>query len=376
MTTLPDPTPPERVSAFIGHRRVARGSWAEVAGILGQLDVSGDQVIVLDDDSGALLDVPTTRHPPADAAAPAAQPPLSPPTAGRPRLGVVAREVTLLPRHWQWLGVQPSGASAALRRLVDDARKTHAGRDRRRGAKERTYRFMQAVCGNLPGFEQAARLLFAHDRSAFAAQIHAWPTDVREHATMLADEAFDESHGAVAAAPAPALLDVVSGAVHLVVGPLGAGKSTYAAELAERLGGVVFSIDAWMKDLYGPDVQADTALAWVRPRVRRCEARIWITALALARRGVPAVLDVAGLTAADRQRFREWARDADVPMPCHYLDASRELRRARVAQRNAHGGPTFVFVVTPAMFDHMDGLFEPPAPAELGDMHVVSSPRP
>ena len=64
MTTLPDPTPPERVSAFIGHRRVARGSWAEVAGILGQLDVSGDQVIVLDDDSGALLAVPTPRHRP------------------------------------------------------------------------------------------------------------------------------------------------------------------------------------------------------------------------------------------------------------------------------------------------------------------------
>ena len=86
---------------------------------------------------------------------------------GRPRLGVVGREVTLLPRHWEWLGAQPGGASAALRRLVDTARTANAGRDRRRRAQEYAYRFLVSMLGNAPDFEEATRALFAGDHDRF-----------------------------------------------------------------------------------------------------------------------------------------------------------------------------------------------------------------
>jgi hypothetical protein len=109
---------------------------------------------------------------------------------GRPRLGVVAREITLLPRHWQWLNGQPGGASVALRRLVDAARHTNVGRDRVRRSQEVAYRFMTALAGNQPGFEEAIRALFAADRDRFDEQIAAWPVDVRNHARKLAAGAF------------------------------------------------------------------------------------------------------------------------------------------------------------------------------------------
>jgi len=105
---------------------------------------------------------------------------------GRPKLGVVAREVTLLPRHWEWLATQPGGASVALRKLVEEARRTHAGSDKRRNAQEAAYHFMAAIAGNLPGFEEATRALFANDQEGFRGRLVAWPDDVREHAIKLA----------------------------------------------------------------------------------------------------------------------------------------------------------------------------------------------
>ncbi|MFT4195245.1 DUF2239 family protein, partial [Ottowia sp.] len=115
------------------------------------------------------------------------------PAPGRPRLGVVAREVTLLPRHWEWLAAQPGGASAALRRLVDQARKSNEKADSRRQASERSYRFMSAIAGHQSCFEEAARALFAADASAFAAHTARWPKDVRTHLSELAKGAFDVS---------------------------------------------------------------------------------------------------------------------------------------------------------------------------------------
>jgi hypothetical protein len=98
----------------------------------------------------------------------------------------VAREVTLLPRHWDWLNSQPGGASIALRKLVEEARKTSGDRDRIRAAQEAAYRFMSAVGGNLPGFEEATRALFAYDRRQFAHLIAGWPEDVRDYLVALA----------------------------------------------------------------------------------------------------------------------------------------------------------------------------------------------
>lgn len=121
-----------------------------------------------------------------------AQPPRGP---GRPRLGVVAREVTLLPRHWEWLNSQPGGASVALRKLVEEASRANAEKDRVRKAREASYRFMTALAGNFPGFEEALRALFAGNGRRFEQETEAWPVDVRDHARRLAAPGLSGSSG-------------------------------------------------------------------------------------------------------------------------------------------------------------------------------------
>jgi len=110
---------------------------------------------------------------------------------GRPKLGVVAREVTLLPRHWEWLASQPGGASVALRKLVEQARVANKGKDKLRHAQEAAYRFLSAMAGNEPGFEEATRALFAGKRKRFARSVEEWPADIRDHAKKLAAAAFE-----------------------------------------------------------------------------------------------------------------------------------------------------------------------------------------
>lgn len=109
----------------------------------------------------------------------------SPRRAGRPRLGVVGREVTLLPRHWDWLGSQPGGASVVLRKLVDKARKDSESKDLERKNQELVYRFIHAMAGNLADFEEVSRALFAGNRQAFTELTEAWPHDIRDHARWL-----------------------------------------------------------------------------------------------------------------------------------------------------------------------------------------------
>ncbi|MBX3032980.1 MAG: DUF2239 family protein [Bdellovibrionaceae bacterium] len=108
------------------------------------------------------------------------------PGPGRPKLGVVAREVSLLPRHWEWLSTQTGGASATLRRLIDDAKKASSGKALVQNAQERTYKFMSVLAGNLPHYEEALRALYAKDKKKFQAMTRDWPADVREHAKSLA----------------------------------------------------------------------------------------------------------------------------------------------------------------------------------------------
>jgi hypothetical protein len=122
---------------------------------------------------------------------------------GRPKLGVVAREVTLLPRHWEWLSQQRGGASVALRKLVDDARRGGENGNRVRLAQEAAYRFMSAMAGNKPHYEDAIRALFAGDSTRFEKLTAEWPADVRRHAAKLAESAFaGEPRGAAAVDPA------------------------------------------------------------------------------------------------------------------------------------------------------------------------------
>ena len=111
---------------------------------------------------------------------------------GRPKLGVVAREVTLMPRHWEWLAQQPGGASVALRKLVEDARRSNVQKDQVRQAREAAYRFMSAMAGDLVGFEEATRALFGGDVRKFKSLIRAWPADVAKHLKLLTTSVFGE----------------------------------------------------------------------------------------------------------------------------------------------------------------------------------------
>lgn len=104
---------------------------------------------------------------------------------GRPKLGVIAREVTLLPRHWDWLAAQPGGASVTLRKLVEDAHRTNGQRHSRRIAQERGYHFMSAIAGDFAGFEESTRALFADDLKRFNDLTASWPSDIRDHAVAL-----------------------------------------------------------------------------------------------------------------------------------------------------------------------------------------------
>lgn len=109
---------------------------------------------------------------------------------GRPKLGVSAREVTLLPRHWEWLAGQPGGASVALRKLVETARLASETKDRVRYCSAVAYKFMSTMAGHEPGFEEASRALFAGDPAGFAERIAAWPADVQTHLKKIATDAF------------------------------------------------------------------------------------------------------------------------------------------------------------------------------------------
>ena len=185
--------------AFESERRFAAGDLGEVVRAAKQLlDRHKDAaILVFDGRTSALVDIDyrgsvddvlkRLPKPETPAVEQQAQPaPLAPRGPGRPRLGVVAREITLLPRHWDWLAQQKGGASVAIRKLIDEARRSSGDKDRTRLAQDAAYRFMTAMAGNRPHYEDAIRALFAHDRRRFSALIADWPADIRDHAIALA----------------------------------------------------------------------------------------------------------------------------------------------------------------------------------------------
>ncbi|MFJ3459835.1 DUF2239 family protein [Achromobacter spanius] len=191
-------------TAFEGHRLLAAGALADVAlAVKEALNARrNDAVLVFQDSTGQQVDLDLSgddaqiaaRHTPTNVTAPTTddaqphdpQPSDTPRGRGRPKLGVVPREVTLLPRHWDWLSAQPGGASVALRKLVEQARRDNEAQDARRQRQEAAYRFMSSLAGDLPGFEDATRALYADDRDAYARHVAHWPEDVRRYALNLA----------------------------------------------------------------------------------------------------------------------------------------------------------------------------------------------
>ena len=183
-------------TAFKGPRCIAAGELADVALKAKTAVDKGEQVLIFDDTTSESIEV-DFRGSAEDVLRRLAQTegnqatPDGPRGPGRPKLGVVAREITLLPRHWDWLNAQPGGASVALRKLVEEARRANGGKDRVRQSQQAAYRFMSIMAGNRPGFEEATRALFAGHRDRFDQLIAPWPKDVRHHARKLAADALD-----------------------------------------------------------------------------------------------------------------------------------------------------------------------------------------
>ena len=186
----------ESFTAFVGQRRLTSGPIAEVAlAVKRQESRAREPIVIFSDSTGRAVDFDLRGSESevlerlakiAPAAGEGTERPGEPRGRGRPKLGVVAREVTLLPRHWEWLNAQPGGASVALRKLVEEARRAGGDRNRERLARDAAYHFMSALAGNLTHFEEASRALFADDRRRFIGLIADWPADIRNHLGRLA----------------------------------------------------------------------------------------------------------------------------------------------------------------------------------------------
>jgi hypothetical protein len=189
-------------TAFRGTARIASGDLTWVALAVKEA-LEGDEtapVLIFDDRTSRLIEIDfrgsrddvlrsVASRDLAEEAASEPEAPVRRP--GRPKLGVVSREVTLLPRHWDWLNSQPGGASVTLRRLVEEARRASDGKDRVRQAQDSAYRFMMVMAGDRPGFEEATRALFAGNLERFRQETAEWPTDIRDHAYGLASAVFE-----------------------------------------------------------------------------------------------------------------------------------------------------------------------------------------
>jgi hypothetical protein len=177
-------------TAFTGHRLIARGDLAAVARAAHAN--AGEHPVIFDDATGHAIEL-DLRGSVEDVLS--RLPPLAPPKPGpgRPKLGVTAREVTLLPRHWEWLAAQPGGASAALRRLVDQARRDTGDADAVRRSQEAAYRAMTTLAGDLPSYEEATRALFANNRVRFEDLTAAWPQDVGDYIRDLSQAVWSPS---------------------------------------------------------------------------------------------------------------------------------------------------------------------------------------
>ena len=173
----------KQYTAFVGFNRLADGNLETVLRAIRDRPGAADQVLIFDNETGKQVDADLRGSP--EEVPVGAIPPRRKKGPGRPRLGVVCREVTLLPRHWQWLERQPQKASGTLRRLVEAAIKNDRGQTRCRETIEAADRFMWSIAGNLAGFEEAGRALYARNWLEFDELIAPWPRDIKQHLSMM-----------------------------------------------------------------------------------------------------------------------------------------------------------------------------------------------
>lgn len=153
--------------------------------------------------------------------------------------------------------------------------------------------------------------------------------------------------------------------LNVIVGPCGAGKTTYAHTFARREGAVAFILDDWMARMFGPDMPEPLQYEWMLERVARCEAQIWSTAAGVMAAGTPVIFDIGLMRKDDRARVRQIAEGAGLSLQWHFVDAPQAVRRERVAGRNVVRGEAFAIEVSPDMFEFIEGVYEPPEPEEL-----------
>jgi predicted kinase len=161
--------------------------------------------------------------------------------------------------------------------------------------------------------------------------------------------------------------------LHVIFGPCGAGKTTYAHAFARREGAMAMILDDWMARLFGPDMPEPLQYDWMIERVGRCEALIWNVAAGAIAAGTPVILDIGLMRRADRDRVRQIAKGAGLPLQFHFVTAPAPVRRARVTGRNEVRGEGFAITVTPDHFDFIEGVYEAPTPAELAGAVVSES---
>ena len=160
--------------------------------------------------------------------------------------------------------------------------------------------------------------------------------------------------------------------IHFICGSTGAGKTTYAIGLGDDLGAVRFSIDEWMTALFWMDAPQPTDPAWAIERVDRCRAQIWRTAVEVAGRGAPCVLEIGLVSAAIRARYAALAKEAGLSAQLHYLDVPADERWRRVQARNdGQDSAQLSFAVTREMFDFVETMWQPPTLEELAAVNGV-----
>ena len=166
--------------------------------------------------------------------------------------------------------------------------------------------------------------------------------------------------------------------IHLIEGPVGAGKSTYAAALATRVGGIHIALDEWFARLFSPDRPGADVMAWYAVRKERLAGHIWAHAQVLLKAGATPILELGLVQQASRRAFYEKARAAGIELKVCVLEASRDVRRERVARRNAEKGPTFSMVVPDGIFELASDMWQSPDPVEIEEhrIEVISTEFP